>query len=75
MIEYDRKYIIVLLSESNKVDFSEVIEDEFFRKNSNKTKGILKWDYDGFPNFLSNLTYYEGPFNHEEILNILSTDW
>ncbi len=76
MIEYDRKYIIVLLSELDKVDFSEVIEDEFFRKNSNETKGILKWDYEGVPNFLQNLTYYEGPFTWEQIMVVLeSPEW
>lgn len=76
-LENDRKYIIVMTSDLYKVDFSEVIQNEgqVLRKNSNSDKCILKWDYDGFPSFLPNLTYYDGPFNNEEIINILSNDW
>jgi hypothetical protein len=78
MIDIDRKYIIMLTSEINLVDFSEVVEDEnqLLKRSKDNLKMLLKWDYEGSPSFLQNLSYYEGPFNNEQIFEILhEPDW
>lgn len=73
----DRNYIIFPVSELNKVDFEQVLETsaETVRKSVDKTKTFVKWDGEQ-PSFVSTLNNTEGPYNYDEILNILSTsEW
>jgi hypothetical protein len=37
-------------------------------------KTFVKWISQETPFFVSNFTYKEGPYNHQEISNILLTD-
>lgn len=73
MIYENRKYLIIPTSEVSKVNFDEVLETcaETLRKSVDETKTFIKWDGDN-PSFVSNLTGTEGPYNHSEILDILS---
>ena len=67
-----RTYLIIPVSEVSKVDFSLVCETspETLRKTNDNQKTFIKWE-DEQPDFVSSLNDYEGPFSHEEILEIL----
>lgn len=69
----NRKYLIIPNSEVSKVNFDEVLETsaETLRKSVDEAKTFIKWDGDN-PSFVSNLTGTEGPYNHSEILDLLS---
>lgn len=72
-----RSYMIFNVSELDQIDFSTVLETsaETVRKSVDETKTFVKWEND-MPECVSNLTTKEGPYNHDEILAILSgTDW
>ena len=58
----NRNYIIFNVSELNKVNFSEVLEDssESVRKSIDLTKTFVKWE-GATPSFVSTLTTAEGP--------------
>ena len=61
----------------DKVDFTQVMETSIdtVRKSIDGTKTFVKWE-GGEPSFVSSLTTKEGPYTHEEILQILSTsEW
>jgi hypothetical protein len=70
------KYLIIKTEELDKVDFELVLETsiETVRKSVNETKTFVKWISQDPPFFVNNLTYKEGPYNHSEILEILSTE-
>jgi len=73
---YDnRNYAIFLVEELDKIDFNQVLEtsSETVRKSIDGTKTFVKWSGEQ-PSCISELTTLEGPFIHEEILEILSTD-
>jgi len=74
----NRKYLIIAVSELDKIDFNLILEtsSDTLRYNANNTKTLIKW-IDGLePNFISNLTTKEGPYNIDEISSILSSsDW
>jgi hypothetical protein len=71
----NRKYLIFLVTELSKIDFNQVGETsaETVRKSVDQTKTFVKWEGQD-PTFVSQLTNTEGPYTHEEILNILSTE-
>jgi hypothetical protein len=73
----NRNYIIFNVSELNKVNFSEVLENssETVRKSIDLTKTFVKWE-GTTPSFVSTLTTSEGPYTHSEIVSILdSATW
>jgi hypothetical protein len=73
----NRQFIIFNVSELPNVDFTKVLEtsEETVRKSVNGTKTFVKWDNE-MPEFITTLTTKEGPYNYEEIINILSTtEW
>ena len=78
----NRNYLIIPVSELNKVDFNTVLETsaETVRKSVDGTKTFIKWD-DSVndtppPEFVENILNAEGPYTHSEILDILSTpEW
>jgi hypothetical protein len=72
-----RQYLIFPTTELSKVDFTQVLEtsEETVRKSVDNSKIFVKWS-DEQPLFISNLVGSEGPYTHEEIMEILSTkEW
>jgi hypothetical protein len=71
----NRKYLIFSVTELSKVDFNQVGEtsEETVRKSVDQTKTFVKWEGQD-PTFISELQDTQGPYTHEEILNILSTE-
>jgi hypothetical protein len=69
----NRKYLIFPTSQLDKVDFNQVGEtsEETVRKSIDEIKTLVKWDGSD-PTFISELTDTEGPYNHEQMLQILS---
>ena len=76
--EYDnRRFMIFALSELGQIDFTQVLETSIdtVRKSVDELKTFVKWD-GAMPECVSNLTTKEGPYNYDEILQILSTpEW
>ena len=73
----DLKYMIVLVSEVDEVDFSQVFETapDTLRISVDGLKTFFKWE-GSTPSSIEALTYKDGPYTHEEILNILnSPEW
>lgn len=71
---YEHKnYIILSANQLNLIDFSTVLETsaDTVRKSVDGNKTFVKWD-SSTPTCISLLTNTEGPYNHDEILNILS---
>ena len=70
-----RNYMIFNVSELASIDFSTVLETsaETVRKSVDETKTFVKWEGDA-PACVASLTTKEGPYNHDEILAILSTE-
>jgi hypothetical protein len=73
---YNRKYIIFSTSELDKINFDEVFETsaETVRKSLNQTKTFVKWDGDEIPSSVQTLQTKTAVYNHQQILEILSTD-
>ena len=73
----DLRYMIVLVSEVDQVDFSQVFETspDTLRVSVDGLKTFFKWEGET-PSSIEALTYKEGKFTHAEILNILnSPEW
>tara|TARA_R100001082_G_C4278380_1_gene122792 strand:- start:13 stop:255 length:243 start_codon:yes stop_codon:yes gene_type:complete len=71
----NRRYLIIPVSEVDKVEWSEIIGSSITVKSLDETKGLIKWDGES-PDFISSITGAEGPYTNPEILPILSgTDW
>ena len=70
-----REYIIFPTTELSKIDFNQVLEtsEETVRKSVDGTKTFIKWSGEQ-PSFVSTLDNTEGPYTHEEIILILSTE-
>jgi len=75
MIYETREYIIFAVSELGLVDFSQVLETDAntVRKSIDETKTFVKWDGD-MPECVQNITSKQGPYTHEEMLEILNTE-
>jgi hypothetical protein len=72
-----RKYIIFDVSEINKINFNEVLENSqsTLRYSLDGTKTFIKWE-DIEPSFLSNLLTKSRMYTLEEISEILLTsEW
>ncbi len=75
---YNRQFMIFSVTELNQIDFTQVCETSIdtVRKSVDETKTFVKWDGEGIPTSVENLTTKEGPYTYEEILVILSTsEW
>lgn len=70
-----RQYIIINMSEIDKVDFNQICETSIdtIIKSVDGTKTTIKWDNEQ-PLFVDYLTTKEGPYNDDEILEVLQTD-
>ena len=74
----DRNFMIFNVSEIDKINFNEVLESSTFllRKSVNNQKTLVKWDGNIIPTCVTELTTKEGPYNYDEITNILITpEW
>ena len=72
-----RTYIIFNVSELNDIDFDQVLETSIntVAKNADQSKAYVKYNGD-MPSSVAALTTKEGPYTHNEILNILAgPDW
>jgi len=71
-------YIIFNVSELDKIDFNQVFETsiETVRKSVDETLTFVKYATDEIPSSVSSLDTKQGPYSHEEILEILATpEW
>jgi hypothetical protein len=71
-------YVIFNVSELDKIDFSQVFETsiETVRKSVDETLTFVKYATDEMPSSVVSLETKQGPYSHEEILEILSTsEW
>jgi hypothetical protein len=70
-----REYIIFPTTELYKIDFTQVMEtsEETVRKSVDQTKTFIKWS-GGQPQFITEIFNIEGPYTHEEMLEVLSTE-
>ena len=69
----DLRYMIVLASEVDQVDFSQVFETspDTLRVSVNGKLTFFKWE-SKTPSSVEKLSYKEGPYTHTEILKILN---
>ena len=69
----DRNYMIFNVSELNSIDFNTVLETsvDTVRKSIDGSLTFVKWDGE-IPECVNNLITKEGPYSHDEILDILS---
>ena len=77
MINTDRKFLILNVSELSIINFNEVLQTSIdtTRKSVDGTKALVKWE-GNTPTCVENLTTSEGPYTYNEILIILSTpEW
>ena len=67
-------YIIINITEIGLVDFNEVLEtsQSTLRISVDGTQTVLKWE-GSEPSFVANLSSYDGPYIHSEILTIMAT--
>ena len=71
-------YIIFNVSELDKIDFDQVFETsaETVRKSVDETLTFVKYRDEEMPSSVVSLTTKQGPYSHEEILEILATpEW
>jgi len=69
-------YLIILTTELNLVDFSKLLNSlQGVRYSVEGTKALIKWK-DTRPDFVSNFSYKDGPYNNSQILQIMATpEW
>jgi hypothetical protein len=74
MIYENRWYMIFNVSELGNINFNQVLEtsSETVRKSVDGTKTFVKWEGD-IPSSVDTLLHKEGPYTHNEMLEILST--
>lgn len=73
-----RHYVIFDTSETGSIDFTQVLETsiETLRLSLNGSQTFVKYNGDTMPSSVSSLTTKEGPYSHDEILNILTgSEW
>ena len=71
-------YVIFNVSELDKIDFTQVFETsiETVRKSVDETLTFVKYATEEMPSSVASLDTKQGPYSHEEILEILSTpEW
>lgn len=73
----NREFIIINVSEIDKINFDEVLETSgnTLRKSIDKTKTFIKWE-GSEPSFLQELTTKQGPYTYNQMVAILNgSDW
>jgi len=72
-----RKYVVFNTSELNTIDFDQVLitSSDTVQKTADGTKTYVKYNGD-MPSSVIALTTKQGPYTHNEMLNILAgPDW
>ena len=75
--EFDNlKYMIVLVSEVDQVDFSQVFETspDTLRISIDGVDTFVKWQGDVMPSSIAALTWTDGPYGHYDFLQLLNND-
>lgn len=68
----NRKYLIIKKSETSLVDFESIASTgNFLPTSKNDEKVIIKWDSLEDPSFIKDFSWKEGPYNNEEITQIM----
>lgn len=69
-----RNFMIFNVNEVDNIDFDTVLETspETLRRSVDGTKSFVKWDGETVPPSVDALTTKEGPYNYDEILEILA---
>ena len=73
----DRNFMIFNVNELDKIDWNTVLEtsSETIRKSVDGSKTFVKWDGET-PECVMSLDSKEGPYNYEEIVEILAnSEW
>jgi hypothetical protein len=72
----NRQYLIFPVTELANINFDEVLETsaETVRKSVDGTKTFVKWESEMPPSVAGLTEGIEGPYTHDEILAILSTE-
>jgi len=72
----NRQYLIFPVTELANINFDEVLETsaETVRKSVDSAKTFVKWENEMPASVVSLTQDIEGPYTHEEILTILSTE-
>ena len=73
-----RHYVIFDTSETGSIDFTQVLETsaDTLRLNLSGSQTFVKYEGETMPTSVSSLTTKEGPYSHDEILNILTgSEW
>jgi len=70
----NRHYVVFDTSETGSIDFTQVLETSVntLRLSVSGSKTFVKYNGDTMPSSVSSLTTKEGPYSHDEILNILT---
>jgi hypothetical protein len=71
-------YVIFNVSELGKIDFTQVFETSIdtVRKSVDETLTFVKYAVDEMPSSVASLDTKQGPYSHEEILEIMLTpEW
>jgi hypothetical protein len=71
-------YVIFNVSELGKIDFTQVFETSIdtVRKSVDETLTFVKYATEEMPSSIVSLDTKQGPYSHEEILEILATpEW
>jgi hypothetical protein len=71
----EREYIILNVSEIDKIDFTQVMEDsvDTLSYSLDGSLTFVKYVKDNTPSFINELTTKQGPYTNNEILEILSS--
>jgi len=70
-------YIIINMTEVGVVDFNQILEtsQQTLRLSIDGLQTVIKWE-GRRPEFVSNLSTFEGPYDHDQILAIMNTpEW
>ena len=72
----NRQYLIFPVTELDKINFDEIMETSIdtVRRSLDGTKTFVKWNEDMPPSVQSITIGVEGPYTHDEILDILATE-
>ena len=67
-------YIIINMTEIGLVDFNEILQTSAatLRISENGLQTVIKWE-GSEPSFVATLSSYDGPYTHQETLNIMDT--
>lgn len=74
----NRHYVIFDTTETGSINFSEVLETsaDTLRFSTSSARTFVKYEGETMPSSVSSLTTKEGPYSHDEILNILTgSEW